>query len=96
MQRFSLDIRDTILPFSLLEISCLFQKMKVGSVIEILTNSQNVLSDLKLILHQYDYNISQRNVMIDNQPSIQIFLKKKRPAGISPIYRNASTSNGDH
>ena len=77
MQRLSIDIRDAIIPFSLLEISNLFKNMKTGGVIEILTCSQNILSDIKHILHKYEYKISQHDVFIDNKPLIQIRLIKK-------------------
>lgn len=80
MQRFSLDIRDAIIPFSLLEISSLFKKLGAGDLIEVLTRNQTVFSDLEHILRNFDYDISQHNVLIDNEPSIQILLKKKPAA----------------
>jgi TusA-related sulfurtransferase len=77
MQRFSLDIRDAIIPFSLLEISALFKKLEAGGLIEILTRNQTVFPDLEHILRNFDYDISQHNVLIDNEPSIRILLRKK-------------------
>ena len=44
------DFRSTIIPFSLLEITHQFKKMKPGEVMEIICNDIGICSDLKSIL----------------------------------------------
>jgi TusA-related sulfurtransferase len=46
----SFDFRDTIVPFSLLQIANRFQRMEVGDAIEILGQEAGIERDLKSIL----------------------------------------------
>ena len=85
MQRFSLDIRNAIIPFSLLEISYLFKKLKAGEIIEIIAQNHTIRPDLEHILSKFDYEISERDVLIDNTASLQILLKKKPTAAGKPV-----------
>ena len=86
MPQFSLDIRNAIIPFSLLEISHLFKKLKAGEIIEIIAQNQKIRTDIEHILSKFDYEISQHDVFIDNTSSLQILLKKKPTASGKPVY----------
>ena len=48
------DLRETIIPFSLLQICNYFKQMKVGDVIEILSPDAGIEKDLKCILPDSD------------------------------------------
>lgn len=49
------DLRETIIPFSLLQINNHFQRMKPGEVIEILCLDASIEQDLKRILPRLAY-----------------------------------------
>lgn len=51
------DLRETIIPFSLLQISNHFKRMKPGEVIEILCCDDRIARDLKCILPRLEYEI---------------------------------------
>ena len=46
----SFDLRDTIIPFSLLQIANHFQRMKPGDEIEVIGNDPGIESDIRKIL----------------------------------------------
>ncbi|MBL0715747.1 MAG: sulfurtransferase TusA family protein [Desulfosarcina sp.] len=53
----SFDFRDTIIPFSLLQIANHFQQMKPGEEIEIIGNDPSIARDIKKILPSSEYTI---------------------------------------
>jgi len=46
----SFDLRDAIIPFSLLQITNCFHRMPAGETIEIIGNDPSIMDDLKRIL----------------------------------------------
>jgi TusA-related sulfurtransferase len=51
------DLRETIIPFSLLQISNHFKRMKPGEAIEILCCDKHIARDLSCILPRLEYEI---------------------------------------
>jgi TusA-related sulfurtransferase len=75
----SFDLRDTIIPFYLLQIANYFQQMKVGEEIEILANDAGVARDLKSILPASEVTIHAVAARKDDSPKFRWRLKKKVP-----------------
>ena len=75
----SFDLRDTIIPFSLLQIANYFQKMAVGEEIEIFGNDPGIARDLKNILPAPAATINQVESMTEGPPPYRWRLKKITP-----------------
>jgi uncharacterized protein (DUF2249 family) len=76
----SFDMRKTLIPFSLLKITNLFQVMKPGETLEIVADADptnaSTLRDVLLVLPYGRYDlISMENVMLD-RPVIRLRLRK--------------------
>ena len=73
----SFDLRDTIIPFSLLEIANHFQQMKVGEEIEIFGNDVGIERDLRSILPASEVTIHTVETLESDRPRYRWRLKKK-------------------
>jgi len=75
----SFDLRDTIIPFSLLQIANYFQQMKVGEEIEIFGNDAGIARDLKNILPASEVTMRAVETLAKGHPRFRWRLKKKIP-----------------
>lgn len=73
----SFNLRDTIIPFSLLQIVNHFQQMKSGEEIEIIGNDQGIESDIKKILPSSEYRVVADDKQQDNSRNFRLRLKKE-------------------
>jgi TusA-related sulfurtransferase len=70
------DLRTSIIPFALLEISNHFKKMKPGEVIEILSDEAGIEKDLKCILPKAQYEITRLDSPALHRGTLFIRLRK--------------------
>ncbi len=75
----SFDLRDTIIPFSLLQIANYFQQMAVGEEIEIFGNDPGIARDLKNILPAPAATIDPIDIAAEAPPPYRWRLKKTTP-----------------
>jgi len=75
----SFDLRETIIPFSLLQITNHFKRMKPGEVIEIIANDASVVKDLKSILPELEYELTQMENLNGKHSDFLMQLKRKPP-----------------
>jgi TusA-related sulfurtransferase len=73
----SFDLRDTIVPFSLLQIANHFQRMKVGEEIEVIGNDPGIQSDIKKILPSSESRVVAVDPQQDNRRVFRLRLKKE-------------------
>jgi TusA-related sulfurtransferase len=73
----SFDLRDTIIPFSLLQIAYHFQRMKAGEEIEVIGNDPGIESDIKKILPSSEYRVVAVDKQKHNSPYFRLQLKKE-------------------
>jgi len=73
----SFDLRETIIPFSLLQITNHFKQMKSGDVIEIILRDTNVVRDLKSILPESECELIHMGNFKGDPPSFLMRLKRK-------------------
>jgi TusA-related sulfurtransferase len=73
----SFDLRDTIIPFSLLQIANYFQQMKSGEEIEVIGNDPGIESDIKKILPSSEYRVVAVDKQQDNSRNFRLRLKKE-------------------
>jgi len=78
----SFDLRETLIPFSLLQITNLFREMEPGEDMEILagTNSTetSILNDVLRILPKAQYDLIARETIEDDSPATRLKLRKKK------------------
>jgi hypothetical protein len=73
---FSIDLRETIIPFSLLQIVNQFKRMTVGATIEILGIEEDIISDLKCVLPVGTFELVDAETMNTDSPYFRLLLKK--------------------
>lgn len=73
----SFDLRDTIIPFSLLQIAHHFQQMKVGDEVEIFGNDPGIAQDLQSILPAPEATLRTIATAQDERPRFRWRLKKE-------------------
>ena len=74
----SFDLRDALIPFSLLQIANAFQRMAPGEVMEILAGDADITTDLQRILPLAAYDIFFIEEAADTgRPNQRLQLKKK-------------------
>jgi TusA-related sulfurtransferase len=78
------DLRDTIIPFSLLQIANYFQQMKANEEIEIYGNEAGIAEDLKSILPASAVTICRIDSAADERPHYRWRLKKITPYHPNP------------
>lgn len=71
------DLRDTIIPFSLLQIANYFQQMKTGEEIEIVGNDVNIAKDLQSILPEPEATLRVIEKSREDHPQFRWRLKKE-------------------
>jgi hypothetical protein len=89
----SFDLRETLLPFSLLQITNLFREMLPGEEMEILAGTDptetSILKDILLILPRAEYDLVSRETIVHDSPATRLRLKKKQ----SPTSRQRKEIN---
>lgn len=73
----SLDIRNELIPFSLLKISNAFKRMKPGDVMEVIANDAGIANDLQRLLPNAGQIILTSQVMGTEGPVVRFSLKKQ-------------------
>ena len=77
------DLRDTLLPFSLLQITNLFREMKPGEEMQIFAGVSHIdatiLRDVMLILPRTDYDLIAKENLDGDDPVTRLRLRKKKP-----------------
>jgi TusA-related sulfurtransferase len=76
------DLRETLIPFSLLEITNVFRGMKPGEEMEIFAGVTHIdaaiLKDVMLILPKTDYDLISRENRVGANPVTRLRLRKKK------------------
>lgn len=77
------DLREKLIPFSLLQISNNFREMQPGDEMEILASDcpiqAAIFKDVMRILPKSDYELLSRNDFTGDEPVKRLRLKKKAP-----------------
>ena len=73
---YSIDLRGTIIPFSLLKITNLFKEMEPGDRIEIVGDDASISNDIKRILPESSCEFSFRENCTSTEPVFKVQLKK--------------------
>jgi TusA-related sulfurtransferase len=77
------DLRETLSPFSLLQVANEFREMKPGQEIEIFAGvspiDAAILKDVLLILPRTDYDLISRESRVNDAPVTRLILRKKQP-----------------
>ena len=76
---YSFDLRGTIIPFSLLQITNLFKEMKPGELMEIVGDDASIAKDLKRILPESACEFSFNENCNGDEPVFKVQLKKINP-----------------
>jgi len=76
------DLRETLIPFSLLQVANAFRQMKPGEEMEIYAGVTHIdaaiLKDVMLILPQTDYDLLSRENRVGEDPVTRLILRKKQ------------------
>ncbi|WP_419655263.1 hypothetical protein [Desulfosarcina variabilis] len=84
----SFDLRETLFPFSMLQISNLFREMEPGEEMEILAGTDptetSILNDVLLILPNAQYDLISRETTKSDSPVTRLRLRKKKDANSQP------------
>jgi len=80
----SFDLRDTIIPFSLLQIAHHFQQMGVGEEIEIYASEAGIAQDLKSILPASEARLRVVETPEKDDGVFRWFIQKKIPSLSDP------------
>lgn len=76
------DLRETLIPFSLLQVANAFREMKPGQEIEIFAGVTHIdaviLKDVMLILPRTDYDLISRENRVNDDPVMRQILRKKQ------------------
>ena len=74
----NLDLRGTIIPFSLLKASQTFKMINPGEVLEVLCSDPEVHEDLFKVLPPASYDLIGMEALEDDQTSYRLRLVKKQ------------------
>jgi len=78
----SFDLRQTLLPFSLLQITNAFRQMKPGDEMEIVAGVDGVdvaiYKDILRILPRADYDLLSKENLVGDDPIMRLRLRKKQ------------------
>ena len=88
----TIDLRETIIPFSLLQITHRFKRMQAGDAIEIIGIDENVITDLKNLLPASNCELIMAEAMSTRSPYFRLWLKKTKTRNIKPK-ENCHVSN---
>ena len=90
----SFDLRETLIPFSLLQITNLFRAMEPGEEMEILAGTDptetSILNDVLLILPKTQYDLISRETIATNRPVTRLRLTKKKYINVKETKGNPS------
>jgi TusA-related sulfurtransferase len=82
MQTF--DLRETIISFSLLQLTNHFKKMKPGDTVEIVSSDENITDDLKCLLPERSYEFIRIANVDEDSSDLRIELKKIKALSPEP------------
>ena len=71
-----IDLRETIIPFSLLEIINQFKQMRQGDTMEILGIERDIVPDLKRVLPSGAYRMSNADIMNADSLYFRLWITK--------------------
>ncbi len=78
----SFDLRETLIPFSLLQITNLFREMEPGDEMEIIAGTDPdeaaMIKDVLRILPHTNYDLIARETVIHDGPLTRLRLRKKK------------------
>lgn len=74
-----LDLRNSLAPFSLLEISNVMKRMKTGEILEVLGDEPSIRTDLKKIIPDASYEMLGIETHSEGDDQYRMLLKKKNP-----------------
>ena len=74
---YTLDLRGTIPPITLLKISQVFREMKVGEVLEILCRDLETRRDVFKVLPPFSYDLIMMETKKDESDYIRVQMQKK-------------------
>jgi len=74
---YSLDVRETISPFSLLKVSLVFQKMAPQEIVEILGCDREMQHDLLRVLPRDSCEVVRNDPFGKDSEMVRIWLKKR-------------------
>lgn len=81
---FSIDLRETIIPFSLLQIVRQFKRMETGATIRILGIEKTIIHDLRSVLPKGKFKMLEVEPMDRKSPYYQLKLKKIHTFTLNP------------
>jgi TusA-related sulfurtransferase len=70
------DLRESIVPFSLLQISNRFKTMNPGEYIEVIGSDEAITKDIKSILAKFEYEVQYVDTPDTKTPDFCIRLRK--------------------
>jgi hypothetical protein len=76
MTKYAIDLRQTIITFSLLQIINQFKRMRTGEAMEISGVEKNIIPDLKSVLPPGTYELTDTGTVPDDSPYLRLRLKK--------------------
>ena len=80
----SIDLRENIIPFSLLEIVMQFKKMATGEIIRIVGIEESIIDDLESVLPEGKFELLDVESMSVNSPYLKLKLKKSHTFNPKP------------
>lgn len=80
----TIDLRETVIPFSLLKIAYHFKRMKTGDVMEIIGTDREVIRDLKSVLPAGNYKLRIVDIAGTTDPYFELHIKKTTMKTIKP------------
>ena len=79
------DLRETIISFSMLQLTNYFKKMKPGDSIEILFSDESIPEDIKRLLPEKSCSFTRIEKMDPDSSDFRIKLKKIKALSPEPI-----------
>jgi TusA-related sulfurtransferase len=76
----SFDLRDTIIPFSLLQITNHFRQMDPGEVLEVIGDDKSIAADLKSLLPALEYEFMGIENLGADGADFRLQLRKVKPS----------------
>jgi TusA-related sulfurtransferase len=70
------DLRDTITPFSLLQVTNHFKQMDAGEILEIVGNDESIATDLKRLLPALEYEFMGIENLGNDSADFRLQLRK--------------------
>lgn len=80
----TIDLRETVIPFSLLKIAYHFKRMKIGDAMEIIGTDREVIRDLKSVLRAGNYKLHIVDIAGPPDPYFKLHIKKTTMKNIKP------------